>query len=54
MRLEKKARVKKEIEETAIESKQYEDKKPEIKREIGRKGNVFGNLGKRLFQRKAI
>ena len=28
--------------------------RPEIKQEMGNKGNVLGNLGKRLFQRKAI
>lgn len=36
------------------EEKQTETKKPEIKSELGKKSNVIGNLGKRLFRRKAI
>lgn len=36
------------------EDQQTEMKKPEIKAELGKKGNVIGNLGKRLFRRKAI
>ncbi|MDP3697416.1 MAG: 50S ribosomal protein L22 [Candidatus Taylorbacteria bacterium] len=55
LRTDKKARIKKEaVEETVRETKLHEDKKPEIKRELGQKRNLFGNLGKRLFQRKAI
>lgn len=30
------------------------DKKPEIKTELGRKSNILGGLGRRIFQRKAI
>lgn len=29
-------------------------KKPEIKTELGKKGNTLGNLGRRLFRRKVI
>ena len=55
LRTEKKARVKKEITEEPIkETKVHETKKPEIKREMGSKGNMFGSFGKKLFQRKAI
>lgn len=54
LRKDKKARAKKEtIEETAKEAKVHELKKPEVKREIGSKG-LLGNLGKKLFQRKAV
>lgn len=28
--------------------------RPEIKRELGKKGNIFGNLGRKIFQRKSI
>jgi len=47
---------KKEATEEKIKSESHvhEGKKPEIKREIGSKGNMLGNLGKKLFQRKAI
>ena len=57
LRQEKKARVKKEeIAEQTLreETKMRDAKRPEIKREIGSKGSLFGNLGKKLFQRKAI
>lgn len=36
------------------EDKQTDIKKPEIKSKLGKKSNVFGNLGKKLFQRKAV
>ena len=39
---------------TEKEEKQTETKKLEIKSELGKKGNVIGKLGKRLFQRKAV
>jgi len=56
LRMEKKARIKKEAAEESAdkELRKHEDKKPEIKREIGNKGNMFGNLGKKIFQRKAV
>jgi len=46
----KKGATEEEIRETKI----HETKKPEIKREIGSKGNLLGNLGRRIFQRKAV
>lgn len=47
--------VKETVEDSAKETKGYESKKPEIKQEIGKKGNkALGNLSKRLFQRKTI
>ena len=56
LRREKTASKKKEAEAREIkeDNKTNESKKPEIKREIGSKGNMLGSLGKRLFQRKAI
>lgn len=38
-----------------VESKpESQTKKPEIKREIGNKGWKWGNLGRKIFQRKSI
>ena len=37
-----------------IETKAGQAKKPTIKTELGKKGTVMGNLGKRIFRRKAI
>jgi len=65
LRHEKTAKKKTEMtEELDKEAKIHADKKsasgearqgrPEIKREIGKRSNVLGNLGKRLFQRKAV
>ena len=56
LRTEKRAKAKKETtaEEMKEVTKQNESKKPEVKRELGSKGKVFGGLGKKLFQRKAI
>src|SRR3989344_5558832 len=56
LRREKTARVKKEPGEVIKEETRAHDfKKPEVKREIiGPKKGVFGGLGKRLFQRKAV
>ena len=54
LRVEKKIRAKKEAEEAMRETRIHETRKPEVKQEIGRKRGLFGNLGKRLFQRKAI
>jgi len=56
LRAEKRTKVKKEATTGEVKEtiKQNELKKPEIKREMGSKGNVLGNLGKKLFQRKAI
>ena len=66
LRKEKTVSKKKETEanDTVVENKIRESKKqahgdtrqgrPEIKREIGSRGNILGNLGKKLFQRKAI
>jgi len=57
LRTEKKSRIKTESvpDDTRETAKQKGDlKKPEIKRELGSKGNVLGSLGKKLFQRKAI
>ncbi|OGN00346.1 MAG: 50S ribosomal protein L22 [Candidatus Yanofskybacteria bacterium RIFCSPHIGHO2_02_FULL_41_29] len=55
LRMERKAKTKKEeVESTTRAIKGNEDKKPEVKREIGMKGNMLGNLGKKIFQRKAI
>ena len=56
LRSEKRAKNKKETtaEDTKEVAKQNEAKKPEVKREMGSKGNVLGDLGKKLFQRKAI
>ncbi|MDO8495907.1 MAG: 50S ribosomal protein L22 [bacterium] len=56
LRKEKAARVKKETGEVIKEETRAHDfKKPEVKREIiGPKKGVFGGLGKRLFQRKAV
>lgn len=61
LRIEKKARVKKEAEEAIKETRIHEGTKPfdqaqgkpEVKREIGKKG-ILGGLGRRLFQRKAV
>ena len=55
LRTERKTKAKKETaEETTKETKTYETKRPEVKREIGAKKGILGNLGKRLFQRKAV
>ena len=56
LRSEKRVKTKKETitDDVKETSKQNELKKPEIKREMGSKGNVLGGLGKKLFQRKAI
>ena len=56
LRKEKTAKVKKDTSEIIKEEvRTHDSKKPEIKREIiGPKKGVFGGLGKRLFQRKAI
>lgn len=57
LRQEKKARIKKEeVAEQTLreEAKTHDIKRPEVKREIRSKGSLFGNLGKKLFQRKAI
>lgn len=37
-----------------IEEKVHKDKKLEIKTEIGKKSNVLGGLGKRIFRRKQV
>ena len=38
-----------------IESKEHDQKKPEIKRELGEKGDsTLGNLSKKFFRRKTI
>ena len=42
-----------EAEETIIKTGEH-TKKPEIKKELGNKGSKFGNLGKKIFRRKAI
>lgn len=54
LRIEKKARVKKETDEAIKETRMHEEKKPEIKREMGSKRGMLGNIGRRLFQRKAV
>lgn len=56
LRKEKTARIKKETTETITEETRVRDlKKPEVKREIiSPKKGVWGGLGKRLFQRKAV
>ena len=55
LRKERTAKAKKEVEETVKEETRIHDvKKPEIKREIGKKSGVLGNVGRRLFQRKAV
>ena len=41
----------KEISENKIEN---QPKKPEVKAEIGRKKNILGNFGRKIFQRKSI
>jgi large subunit ribosomal protein L22 len=54
LKKERSARSKKEVvSEAKEETKTFEGKKPEVKREIGKKG-VLGNIGKKLFQRKAV
>lgn len=54
LKKERSAKPKKEVEkEVKEEVKPHDSKKPEIKREIGNKG-VLGNLGKKIFQRKAV
>jgi len=56
LKREKKAKTKKEVVDTSKEEKETkmtDSKKPEVKREIGKKG-VLGNVGKKLFQRKAV
>ncbi len=50
---EKKA-SKQEINSADKELIKTEVKKPEVKTELGKKGNTLGNLGKRLFRRKVI
>lgn len=61
----KTAKTKREVAEEVIkETELYESKKsvsgearqgrPEIKRELGKKSNVFGNFGRKIFQRKSI
>ena len=57
LRMEKSDRVKKENEEASVtEAKITKGKgsKPEIKREMGSKGNTLGNLGRKIFQRKSV
>lgn len=55
LRLEKGGKVKKESEEAVVEEeKTFKSKKPDVKREIGSKGNIIGNLGKKMFQRKSV
>lgn len=65
LKMDKSAKVKKEVvEETIRETELHETKKPasgearqgrpEIKRELGKKGNVLGNFGRKIFQRKSI
>ena len=56
LRKEKIIKEKKEnvIENSDRDIKTHEDKKPEIKREIGKKGSTLGNFGRRIFQRKSI
>ncbi|OGM95958.1 MAG: 50S ribosomal protein L22 [Candidatus Yanofskybacteria bacterium RIFCSPHIGHO2_02_FULL_38_22b] len=45
----------KEITEEVVKETGFsETKKPEIKRELGKKSNVLGNLGRKIFQRKSI
>lgn len=54
----KRAPVEKKVKEGKIEqtvtSDRQETKKPEVKTELGRKEGVFGNIGKKIFRRKAI
>ncbi len=56
LRMDKQVSRKKEDKEVKTEDRthDHEVKKPEIKREMGSKGNMLGGLGKKLFQRKAI
>jgi len=53
LRREKTAKVKKGVSEEAVRETRTNEK-PEVKREIGKKGGMLGNIGKRLFQRKAV
>ncbi|HYU64999.1 MAG TPA: 50S ribosomal protein L22 [Candidatus Paceibacterota bacterium] len=56
LKSEKKAAVAEKIaekKEEVRELKAEEIKKPEIKREVGKKG-LFGRIGKRIFSRKAV
>ena len=49
--------IKKTEEAGSVEEKQaqhQEQRKPEIKTEIGKRSSVFGNIGKRVFRRKVI
>ena len=55
LRMDKSTKVKKEIiEEKTRETESHETKKPEVKRELGKKGNALGNFGRKIFQRKSI
>lgn len=46
---------KEESAKNIIESKpENQIKKPEIKQEIGKKRSIFGNIGRKIFQRKSI
>jgi large subunit ribosomal protein L22 len=55
MRREKQAvKSKEEENRLAKEAKSRDSKKPEIKREVGSKGNILGNIGKKMFQRKSV
>lgn len=45
--------VHKHVEESTAQEIQR-DKKPELKKELGKKSNILGGLGKRIFRRKVV
>jgi large subunit ribosomal protein L22 len=55
LKREKKAQTQEKHDHTHVAPKARPDsKKPEIKTEIGKKQNVLGKIGKKIFQRKSI
>lgn len=51
----KSVKIKNEAAREAVkEVESHENKRPEIKRELGKKSSVFGNFGRKIFQRKSI
>lgn len=42
------------VQESRTSSRSQAEGKPEVKRELGKKGGFLGNLGRKMFQRKAV
>jgi large subunit ribosomal protein L22 len=54
MKAKTKKKEKEKVENTVREEKTFQDKRPEIKTELGQKSNILGKIGKKMFQRKSI